>query len=522
MNEQARRAGLSVPLFSLRSRRSWGIGEIGDIPEAAGWLRSAHQSVLQILPANELAPEERSPYSALSAMAIDPQFISISLLDDAPIFEEIWRSEIDEVQRSSSIDYARVRDLKSRALKACFDRFYQTEWLLDSPKADALRSYIAREGWWINEYSLYRAVRARESERPWVQWPSPLRDRDTAALVKAASELPREMLYYQFVQWIADDQWQSIRKCTQGVEILGDFPFMVTLDSADVWSRQHEFLLDSSVGTPPDAFSETGQEWGLPPYNWEEARKNGFEWLRMRARRLAELYDGFRIDHLVGFYRTYVRPLDGRAPYFSPASEDEQRALGEAVMRIMIEAGADVSVEDLGTVPPFVRESVVALGLPGYRVLRWEKGDPATYPALSVAMTGTHDTEPVAVWWDALPPEQRRRFESMPSLRPWLPREAEDVPARESPVFNSVIRDAILRAMYSAGSNLLILPIQDVFGWRDRINQPATVNDINWTYALPWPVDQLATEREAIECAERLAEFSYLSGRWVPMVEVAD
>ena len=87
-----------------------------------------------------------------------------------------------------------------------------------------------------------------------------------------------------------------------------------------------EFLLDASVGTPPDAFSETGQEWGLPPYNWDEARRNDFEWLRMRARGMADLYDGFRVDHLVGFYRTYVRPLDGSPPYFSPATEERAAA----------------------------------------------------------------------------------------------------------------------------------------------------------------------------------------------------
>ena len=185
---------------------------------------------------------------------------------------------------------------------------------------------------------------------------------------------------------------------------------MVTLDSADVWSRRHDFILDASVGTPPDAFSETGQEWGLPPYDWNAARKNDYEWLRMRARRFADLYDGFRIDHLVGFYRTYVRPLDGGAPYFLPAEEREQRELGETVMRIMIDTGADVSVEDLGTVPDFVRESIARLALPGYKVLRWEPGNPTTYPPNSVAMTGTHDTEPLAVWWESLTADERRRF----------------------------------------------------------------------------------------------------------------
>ena len=176
-----------------------------------------------------------------------------------------------------------------------------------------MRAFIDGESWWLDEYSVYRALRADFGERPWPEWPVELRDREPSAMARARERLDSEILFYQYVQWIAREQWQTVRRATEGIEILGDFPFMVTLDSADVWSRRDDFLLDASVGTPPDAFSETGQEWGLPPYNWDEARTNDFEWLRMRARRQADLYDGFRVDHLVGFYRTYVRP-SRRAP----------------------------------------------------------------------------------------------------------------------------------------------------------------------------------------------------------------
>ena len=499
-----RRSGISIPLFSLRSQRSWGIGEFGDVPAMAEWLNAAHQSVLQILPLNELAPGETSPYSSLSAMAIDPQFISIGMLEDGAMFEEVWRDEIEAVRQAPRIDYRRVRDLKTRALRACFDRFYQTEWLLETPDADELRSYVAREDWWINDYSLYRAIRAHEGEKPWTEWPEPLRDGHAAALIEAGSELSREVLFYQYVQWIADDQWQFARRAAEGVEILGDFPFMVTCDSADVWSRRQDFLLDAQVGTPPDAFSETGQEWGLPPYNWDEVRRNDFAWLRARARRMTELYDGFRIDHLVGFYRTYVRPLDGRPPYFSPSAEEDQTALGEAIVRIMGETGADISAEDLGTVPLFVRQSIARLGVPGYKVLRWEPDNPRMYPPLSVAMTGTHDTEPLVVWWESLSINERVRF------------------GIEMPVFSPELRDAMLQLMFNAGSNLVLLPIQDVFGWRDRINLPATISETNWTYTLPWPVDRMLSEPEAAERALRLTEWSYRTGRWVPAVEVTD
>jgi 4-alpha-glucanotransferase len=501
MIDQVRRAGLCVPLFSLRSRRSWGIGEIGDLPAAASWLRAASQSSLQILPLNELAPGESSPYSALSAMAIDPQFISIWMLDRGEMFEDMFADEIASVRRSQHVEYGGVRSLKRRALRASFERFLDSDWLPQIGQAAAFHSYMVQEAWWLDDYSLYRAIRAESGERPWTEWTAGLRHRDASALAAARDRLSGEVLYYSYVQWIAAGQWHRVRSAMTDIQILGDFPFMVTLDSVDVWSRPHEFMLDASVGTPPDAFSKTGQEWGLPPYNWEVAQGNNFEWLRLRARRLAELYDGFRVDHLVGFYRTYVRPLDGRAPYFTPADEDAQRTLGEAVMQIMIETGADVSVEDLGTVPDFVRASVARLGIPGYKVLQWEPDDPSMYPPVSVAMTGTHDTEPLAVWWESLGVEERRRF------------------GFESPIFDDVVRDGILSHMYNAGSNLVLMPIQDVFGWRDRINRPATISDRNWTFALPWPIDEIHCEPDARERAERLMEWAYRTGRWSPPVE---
>ncbi|HUP39104.1 MAG TPA: 4-alpha-glucanotransferase [Vicinamibacterales bacterium] len=498
MSQHSRSAGISVPLFSLRSSRSWGIGEIGDIPAMAEWLRAAHQSVLQILPLNELAPSESSPYSALSAMAIDPQFISIWMMDEAHEFEREWRAEIDHVRQTPTVNYKAVRELKSRALRTSFERFLKTDWLLDTGRSASFRDFIAKESWWLDEYSLYRALRADAGERSWPEWPSELRDREPSAMARARERLAGQILYYQYVQWIASRQWQSIREATRGIHILGDFPFMVTLDSADVWSRREDFMLDASVGTPPDAFSETGQEWGLPPYNWDEARRNNFAWLRMRARRQANLYDGFRVDHLVGFYRTYVRPFDGRQPFFMPANEPEQTALGETVLRIIMETNADVSVEDLGTVPPFVRKSIARLGVPGYKVWRWEDSDPALYPPLSVAMTGTHDTDTLTEWWETLSPEERTRF------------------GVEAERYDDSVRDRIIEKIYNAGSNLVLLPIQDVFGWRDRINLPATVGDRNWTYVLPWPSDTVTYQPDAIECANRLAELSSQTGRWQP------
>jgi 4-alpha-glucanotransferase len=283
---------------------------------------------------------------------------------------------------------------------------------------------------------------------------------------------------------------------------------MVAPDSADVWSRRSDFRLDARVGVPPDAFSATGQDWGLPVYRWDVMEREGHAWLRARARRMAELYDLYRVDHVVGVYRTYFFPNDGGKPAFVPDAEPAQIRNGETVLGILGE-GARVIAEDLGVVPDFVRASLARLRIPGYRVQRWEKEwdapgqpfrDPARWPALSVATTGTHDTESVADWYDAMPAEERRQLADIPALAPLR----GSLPA----TFDDRVRDALLEMLYRSGSDLLLLPFGDVFGVRDRVNVPGTVTDENWTYRIPVGLAALAADRAARERLHGLAERS--------------
>jgi 4-alpha-glucanotransferase len=301
------------------------------------------------------------------------------------------------------------------------------------------------------------------------------------------------------------------------VALFGDLPFMVDGDSADVWARQQQFRLDVSVGAPPDAFSATGQDWGMPVYSWETIAMEDFRWLRERARRSADLFDGYRVDHLVGFYRTYGKLKNGGAGFFTPPDEPSQLALGERVLHLFRDAGAKIIAEDLGTVPDFVRASLVRLGVPGYRVFRWERKwhtpghpfrDPSEYPPLSVATTGTHDTEPMATWWESVPDEDRRQIGELPTVRHL----ANGADLRRAP-YNPIVRDVLLEALCASPSELLLLPVQDAFGWRDRVNEPATVSDENWTYRLPWPVDRLDEIPEARQTKERLRAWSQRYGR---------
>src|SRR5207249_2443146 len=239
----------------------------------------------------------------------------------------------------------------------------------------------------------------------------------------ARRQLERNRLFHEYVQWLAAEQWSAARRAAAevGVRLKGDLPFMVAGDSADVWARPHEFDLGCNVGAPPDAFNERGQDWGLPVYRWDAMAATDFHWLRGRVARAARLFDAVRVDHVVGYYRIWILcpGADGR---FLPDDEGAQLALGERLLGVALGAAGDTRViaEDLGTVPPFVRRSLAALGIPGYRVLRWEEDagafrDPTSYPRLSVATSGTHDTTTLAVWWsDELGEAGRRALAGVP------------------------------------------------------------------------------------------------------------
>jgi len=524
-----RRAGLLVPLFSLRSDRDWGIGEIGDIADAARWLESAGLTLLQLLPINELPPHETSPYSSLSAMAVDPQYISMGDVEDFAALggeralEAELRTKLESLRAAPTVDYAGVRRLKHVALRRSYERFRDTELRGGSERSRAFRRFTEEQAWWLDDYALFRAVHERRGRAAWTEWPEGLRDRDPFALADARAELGDDVRYRQYLQWLAEDQWQAARAGAGRVVLFGDLPFMVALDSADVWARQGDFRLDASLGVPPDAFSDTGQDWKLPVYRWDVIAEGGFAWLHQRARRNAALFGGYRVDHLVGFYRTFSRPLgDSIGPgEFTPPDEPGQTALGERVLGVFLESGAQIVAEDLGVVPDFVRASLARMQVPGCKVFRWERlwnqegrpfANPADYPALSVATSGTHDTEPMVTWWAALPPEERAAALAIPLVAERLGPDAV-LAALDEPELSPAVRDAFIEVLIASNASLVILPVQDVFGWSDRINTPATVNGQNWTWRMPWPNERLAFEPEAVAAVKRLREWTAQHGR---------
>jgi 4-alpha-glucanotransferase len=523
-------AGVTVPLFSLRSERSWGIGEIPDLPELGAWLATVGVRLVQLLPLGEMSGGETSPYSALSAFGIDPLYVGVESLQElagegAPsLLSAEDQATLERARASSRIDYGAVRWVKRQALARAFDRFVDRELEQDSPRAAAFRAFVVTESGWLEDFALYRALKDRHGGVAWWDWPASLAAREPAALEEARRGLARAILEHQWMQFVAHEQWSAARAAlaAAGVEVMGDLPFMVARDSADVWANQGEFDNRVAVGVPPDAFDEDGQDWDLPSYDWPTMARGDFAWLRRRARHAATLYDRFRVDHLVGFYRTYSRPRHARRNEFgklvigsfSPASEPEQLAHGERVLGAMTssaaERGGDLIAEDLGTVPPFVRTSLARLEVPGYKVLIWEKEgerfrDPTAYPAISVACFGTHDTAPVSTWWESLAEHERRAVVELPTMRPHAHRLGSS--------YDLAAHEALAHTLASSGSELVLFLIQDVLGFRDRINVPGTVGDHNWTFRLPATIDTLARDGYVSRHLQVIAEAIDRAGR---------
>jgi 4-alpha-glucanotransferase len=288
-----------------------------------------------------------------------------------------------------------------------------------------------------------------------------------------------------------------------GVELMGDLPFVVGEESADVWAQPGLFRRDVSLGAPPDDFSKEGQDWGLPAYNWPVMDTDGLGWIRTRTAHAAHLYDRFRLDHVVGYFRMWIKSPGGPGR-FEPSREADQRERGTRVLRAILgqaEGAAHVVAEDLGLIPPFVRATLTSLGVPGYRVIPWERDaaqhfrDPHSFPPVSVASLSTHDTQPIATWWNDFSSAEQQELASLGGFGPRAPAAKRSL--------------GLLGLLLDANSDLTLILGQELLGTDERINTPGTVSDLNWTYRLPEALEDLETNpavRARLEAIRLLAQ----------------
>ncbi|OGS12455.1 MAG: 4-alpha-glucanotransferase [Elusimicrobia bacterium RIFOXYA12_FULL_57_11] len=483
--------GTLFPLFAMRSKKDWGIGDAAAMTRWFDVMKAMNLDLLQVLPINEMPPGVSCPYTALSAFALDPIYIAVEELPELKEFPDLLaeinsrrsRAAIKKLRTAKAVMYNEVRHLKFATLWKLYTRFHEHHILKDSPLAGEFLDFCRANAGWLEDYAIFRRLKDTHNWTSWTHWELPLKERDQKALEELHGREEHQVLFFKYLQWAIHRQWTAARARAAQLDItlLGDLPFMVNQESSDVWARQAEFSLDREVGAPPDAFSDTGQRWGLPAYNWPAIEENNFEWWRSKVKKAAEFYDLFRIDHMVGFFRTWVIPRDvALKPDFDIKDEPAQRSRGRRFLEAVAAASPMLPVaEDLGVIPPYVGEVLTELNIPGYKVMRWEKSKdgkytaPANYPPVSLATSSTHDNEPLADWWDTVAAEEKQLLWELVSSTTSKP-----------PAFARA-REQVLASLLAAGSRIVILPIQDILGTKDRVNTPGTLGDHNWTYRLP-------------------------------------
>jgi 4-alpha-glucanotransferase len=516
MISTGRISGILLPLFSVRSKTDFGIGDFGGLDGLLRWMQVGQQKLLMLLPLLPTAPGDPSPYATRSAFGLNPLFIHLEQLpefhatggEQALSAEE--RQRLEEARAAPRVLYKQVFPLKGAVLRRCFEHFERTEWATQSARAKEFSTWREAQGEWLESFCLFTAISNERNQQAWWEWPEPLRDRQAQALAAEGQRLEREVHYVAWQQWVAEQQWNGVRAQARahGVLLCGDEPFIIGQDSADVWAHRDILRRDARLGVPPDAFSAEGQDWGLPYFDFSNMERDDYRWLRTRAAKAASYYDLRRVDHAVGYFRQYIRDAQTPKGRFTPGDEFDQQRLGERHFRLLSE-GAGIVAEDLGVVPPFIRETLARLGLPGYRVMRWERDEsvfrnPHEYPEVSLVTTGTHDTDTLAEWWETVREDERHAMaQAWPELK--------GVPL--APQLTPELHRALLAAALQARSNLCVLPWQDVLGTRDRVNLPGSVGDANWSYRITQRVEELLEDEQARTAAERLAALTRSSGR---------
>lgn len=463
-----RRCGILLPISALPSK--YGIGTFGSMAyQFVDFLTLAKQSYWQILPLGPTSFGD-SPYQSFCAFAGNPYFIDLDLLKEEGLLQDEDLETLKDMPLR--IDYGRLYHNRFEILRKAYQRFIPTADYYD---------YLTNNYYWLKDYGLFMSLKTYHQAKPWYDWKACYKFYNQEVLAKYYQNNQKDVEFWFFVQYEFNKQWQALKKYAHNnqVQIIGDVPIYVALDSCDVWANSKLFLLDENLlptevaGCPPDAFSSEGQLWGNPLYNYQTMALDDYEWWTKRMRKASDLYDVIRIDHFRGF-----------AGYYSINAKETTAKNGKwhkgpgIKLFKRLEAklpNLKIIAEDLGYITEDVRKLLDETKYPGMKVLEFafDVNDdslylPHNHLKNSVVYTGTHDNMPLRAWFNSLN-EDEKNF-----VRSYLRLESDDK-----------VCDHMIRIALASVADTTIIPFQDYLGLGldARINTPSIQNG-NWTYRI--------------------------------------
>ncbi len=496
MNEKKDRAlkrgaGLLLPISSLPS--PYGIGTLGkEAYKFVDYLVEAGQKYWQVLPVGPTSYGD-SPYQSFSAFAGNPYFIDLDYLVEEGLITKAQIKKFPWGDNAEYIDYATVYGSRFQILRMAFNNSTYAE-------TKEYAQFEKDNEYWLDDYSLYMAVKFKFDNQEWSKWDYDIKARQPEAIDRYKEELKDDIAFWKFCQFKFFEQWNKLRVYANesGIEIIGDIPIYVAMDSADVWAHKDLFELDEDfeqinvAGVPPDAFSEDGQLWGNPLYNWNRMEECDFEWWKQRMASNSKIYDYIRIDHFIGVVNYYSIEAGCENAKEGVWRQGPGKKLTDAIDSAI--GDAKIIAEDLGIVSPAVRELLAETGYPGMNIIEFAfDGGPTNshlphnYKPNSLVYGGTHDNETVVGYFSS-----RSAADLKYAYKYLGVTKKSEIPA------------AVLRAAYASVAAIAIFQVQDILelGNEARMNTPSTVGD-NWKWRM---LKGSLTKKKAKELKE-LAEF---------------
>lgn len=484
-----RKSGILLPISSIPSE--YGIGTFSKQAYAfVDFLKEAGQKLWQILPLGPTGYGD-SPYQSFSTFAGNPYFIDLEEFIEAGYINRRDCEKLNFGTHPEYVDYGQMY----------VSRYLVLEKAYDSAMADGLeeraeyKQFMKENHYWLKDYALYMAVKGAFNNACWVDWEEDIRLRKPEAIKAYTEEYSYEIGFYYFQQYYFAKQWKALKEYAneQGIEIVGDIPIYVAFDSADTWANPELFRLDEEnmpigvAGCPPDAFSETGQLWGNPLYDWDYHKETKYAWWMKRIAHCYELYDILRIDHFRGFDEYWF------VPYGDETAENGEWCPGPGIelFKTIKRKLGDVKViaEDLGLLTDTVLELLEETGYPGMKVLQFAFGGDAENAYLPhnhvkncIVYTGTHDNETTIGWYENLDEDTKTHVDTYLNI-----------------TAESKVNWVFIKTALASVADTVVIPMQDYLGLGNeaRINMPSSLGG-NWEWRM-----------KADACTEELAQKIY-------------
>ncbi len=466
-----RRNGILMHISSLPS--DYGIGSLG-IPayKFADFLCEAGQSLWQVLPTTPTSFGD-SPYQSFSVFAGNPYFIDLDILHKQGLLTKKDLEDSKYTKNIEKVDYAWLYENRKKVMASAYMRFDKSD--------KKYISFCKKNKDWLSDYALFMALKDAHGGIAWYDWADEYKMRDKSALERFEKEQADAIELYKMQQYLFASQWTELKAYvnSKGIKIIGDMPIYTAHDSADVWANPDLFKLDEKLsptvvaGCPPDAFSDDGQRWGNPIYNWARMAENGYKWFCRRMGAMCESFDIVRIDHFRGFAEYYEIPSSEKTARKGKWVKGPGKALFDAIRAKCGEC--EIIAEDLGYMTPSVKRLLRACAFPGIKVLEFafsvdEESEylPHNYERNCVVYTGTHDNDTIIGWMNRAPELEVEFAKKYMRLT-------------EQEGYNW----GMIKCAMASPADTCILQMQDLLGLDNsaRMNTPSTLGD-NWSWRI--------------------------------------